>query len=177
MRVTYKELMEKLGIDYELAPYETKPWFLYDEETAITCSAEVRIGPGIQDVEAEIQFLHEEQEDDEESDSEGESGGGIQIKQILLMRFEPSKDQVWAEKSMFVKSENYNNKIHNWGERGCNFFVSCISALQMGELPEIDEMIEKDLTDKQGGGRGRRGRVGKKGLKMQNQPPPMGMKA
>ncbi len=176
MRVEYKELMEKLGVGYELSPYETRPWFLYDEDKSLTCSAEVRIGPGAEDVEVEIQFLHDEN-DGEDSETAFGGDGVTRTEQILLMRFVPSKDQIWAENLMFVKGENYNNKIHDWGARGCDFFVACISALQMSELPDIDELIESELTDSKGGRSGRRGRVGKKGLKMQNQPPPMGMKS
>ncbi len=169
MRVEYKELMEKLGVGHELSPYETRPWFLYDEEKGITCSAEVRVGPGAEDVELEIQFLHDEEtasDDDEHCDPE----------QVMMMRFLPTKDQIWCESIMLLKGEDYKNKIHNWGERGCEFFCLFIGALQMGELPDIDELISEHLTDSKGGGRGRRGRVGKKGLKMQQQPPPMGMK-
>ena len=169
MRVQYKDLMNKLGVDYEMSPYETKPWFLYDTDKGITCSAEIRIGPGAEDVELEIQFLYDS--DDERYQDEKYN----LPDQIMLMRFEPSKDQIWAEKNMLIKGESYANKIHNWGERGCEFFCSCIGAIQMGELPDIDAMIESDLTDSKRGG-GRRGRVGKKGLKMQQQqPPPMGM--
>ncbi len=178
MRVEYKELMEKLGVGYELSPYETRPWFLYDEEKKITCSAEVRVGPNAEDVEIELQFLHDEDNDDENSDNLAEyAGSNTRTEQIILMRFTPSQEQIWTENLMFIRGEDYNNKIYNWGERGCEFFVSCIGALQMGELPDIDEMIESDLTDRKGGRGGRRGRVGKKGLKMQQQPPPMGMKA
>lgn len=171
MRVDYKELMEKLGVGHELAPYETRPWFLHDSEQGISCSAEVRIGPGAEDVELEIQFLHDEE--DARYDDDRDYGGP---EQIMLMRFLPSKEQIWAEKIMYVRGEDYANKIHDWGERGCAFFCNCIGALQMGEMPDIDEMIEQDLTDRSRTGRGgRRGKVGKKGFRVE-QKPAMGMK-
>ncbi len=171
MRVEYKELMEKLGVGHELSAYETRPWFHYDAEEGITCSAEVRVGPGSVDVEAEIQFLHDE-EDVRYSDDASYGGP----EQILLMRFIPSKEQIWAETFMTIKEEDYANKIHNWGERGCEFFCACIGALQMGELPDIDALIESELTDKTRGGRGRRGRVGKKGFKVEQKGMTMGVK-
>nr|PCJ03277.1 MAG: hypothetical protein COB14_00675 [Alphaproteobacteria bacterium] len=171
MRVDYKELMEKLGVEHELAPYETRPWFLYDADQGISCSAEIRIGPGAEDVELEIQFLHDEE--DARYDDDINYGGP---EQIMMMRFIPSQDKIWAEKLMYIRGEDYANKIHNWGERGCEFFCSCIGALQMGEMPDIDEIIEKELTDRKGGrGGGRRGKVGKKGFKI-DQKPAMGMK-
>ncbi len=169
MRIEYKELMEKLGVGYELSPYETRPWFLHDEEKAITCSAEVRIGPGLADVELEIQFLHDEENTDNDKESYYDP------EQIMMMRFLPTKDMLWSASLMLVKGEGYENQIYNWGERGAEFFCSCIGALQMGEIPDIDELIKTLLTDSKSGGRGRRGRVGKKGLKMQQQPPSVGM--
>lgn len=60
MRVEYKDLMEKLAVGYELSPYETQPWLYYDAEKGITCNAEVRAGPGLSDIEAEIQFMYDE---------------------------------------------------------------------------------------------------------------------
>ncbi len=171
MRVEYKDLMEKLGVGHELQPYETRPWFLYDNESGITCSAEVRVGPGASDVELEIQFLHDE--DDARYEDEMTYAGP---EQIMMMRFLPSKEQIWSATVMFVKGEDYRNKIHSWGERGCEFFTLCIGAIQMGELPDIDGLIESELTDDTRGGRGRRGRVGKKGFKVQQKPMAMGMK-
>ncbi len=169
MRIKYKELMEKLGVGHELSPYETRPWFLHDEEQGITCSAEVRVGPGAEDVELEIQFLHDEENTNDDSDTYHEP------EQIMMMRFVPTKDMLWSESIMLLKGNSYANQIYNWGERGAEFFCICIGALQMGEIPDIDELIQDHLTDSKSGGRGRRGRVGKKGLKMQQQPP-MGMK-
>ncbi len=172
MRASYKELMDMLGVGFELAPYQTRPWFLHDAEQGITCSAEVRVGPGGEDVEVEIQFLYDENdaryvEDEKYAEPE----------QVMLMRFLPSKEQVWMEKLMFVKGEDYASKISEWGERGCTFFNLCIGAIQMGELPNIDELIEQELTDRAGGRGGRKGRVGKKGFKVEQKPiPMMGMK-
>lgn len=78
MRVPLKELMEKLSVGYELSPYETCPWMHYDDEKQITCSAEVRMGPGGVDIEAEVQFLMDEdapyEEEEEEEKDKGKTG-------------------------------------------------------------------------------------------------------
>ena len=90
-----------------------------------------------------------------------------------MMRFLPTNEALWSEKLMFLKGEDYANKIHNWGERGCIFFNCCVGDLQMGELPDIERLIKAELTDSSGGGRrGRRGRVGKKGSKLKQNPIP-----
>ena len=171
MRVEYTDLMEKLGTGHVLSPYETRPWFHYESDSGITCSAEVRIGPGTADVEAEIQFLYDET--DARYDDDADFG---MPEQVLFMRFLPSRDDIWSPKFLYVKGESYTNTIHNWGERGSELFLMFISALQMGELPDIDELIEEHLTDKSRGGRGgKRGRVGKKGFKVEQKPAGMSM--
>jgi hypothetical protein len=160
MRVPLNKLMEKLGVDRVLEPYETQPWFLYDEAKGITCSAEVRMGPGAADAEAEIQFLK-----DEANEEEGESGGTVR-EQIMRMRALPVTDKEWSPKELFVKGESYVNKLHDWEEKGCNFFRACIESIQMGVLPEIDDLIERELPDDDGMGGGRRGRIGRKSPKI-----------
>lgn len=209
MRVEYSELMELLGVGHILSAYETRPWFLHDSEKNIMCSAEVRIGPGTYDVEAEIQFLYDEDnppsEPEPEPEPEQKSDDTSRYKsveelydqknennynknntkqhkaadipqQIMLMRFLPNNDGIWAGTHMLLKGEDYQNKIHSWDDRGAAFFCDFVASMQMGELPDIDELIEEHLVDKKRGGRGRRGRVGKKGFKVEQKPVSMGMK-
>lgn len=187
MRINLEDLMEKLGVGRVLTPYEAEPWLVYDEARGITCSAEVRVGPGYDDIETEIQFLYDEYEEgifdpDEEDDKAagaagGEGGGesGMPPKpknliingrqQIMLMRIKPSFESHWATSDLLVKGVNYYNKFPNWDEKGCDFFRSAIEALQMGELPDIDELIESQLMDDSEWGSGRRGRIGRKSPK------------
>ena len=158
MRVPYKELMDKLAVGYLLSAYETKPWFVYDSERGISCSAEVRIGPGTEDVEADIQFLYDET--DGRYVEERDYGGP---EQVMLMRCMPHKDNLWSPQLLMVKGETYVNKVHKWEEKGCAFFSACIEAIQMGEIPDIEALMDQELEDDRwGGGRGKRGKVGKK---------------
>ena len=60
MCLELKKFLEKLGVNHVLSPYETQPWFHYDASRGLTCSAEVRMGPSGDDIEAEIQFLYDE---------------------------------------------------------------------------------------------------------------------
>lgn len=170
MRVDLKKLLETLGVGHILSPYETQPWVHYDPGRGITCSAEVRMGPSGDEIEAEIQFLHDEQpgqaegpgdETVEIADSQKASG----TVQIMRMRALP-QDGAWSPKELRVKGENYAGKIHNWEEKGCNFFRACIEALQMNTLPDIEELIEKELDDDDDFGGGRRGRIGRKAPKI-----------
>lgn len=169
MRVELKEVMEKLGVDYVLSAYETRPWFLYDSERGITCSAEVRMGPGEEDVQAEIQFLHDEKEDSGETDS-GSSAGALdshgKLQQIMLMRIVPAREDKWVPVFLTINGESYVNEVYNWEEKGCNFFRSCIEAIQMNELPDVEKLIDTEMYDSGRAGGGRRGRVGRKAPKI-----------
>lgn len=199
MRIPLEELMEKLAVDRVLHPYETQPWLMYDDEQGITCSAEVRMGPGGEDVEAEIQFLYDDDadipelyvEDGEDDDEDkGGKGGGEKPKtplivngrmQVLILRAEPMSEGKWGLKNLKIRGLSYVNEIHGWDEKGCSFFTMCVQSINMGELPDIDSLIEKEMRDEKGG-RGRRGRIGRKGLRMAQKNPhqqnkPGGMKS
>lgn len=191
MRVPLKELLEKLNVDRELYPYETQPWVHYDEDEGITCSAEVRMGPGGVDVEAEIQFLYDEETEvpelfvaqDEEAlaklppeDRPAPKPLIINNRmQVMLMHGEPIKDDMWGPQSLVIKGINYTNAMHDWEGKGCSFFAQCVQAINMGEIPDIDALIEKEMQDDSRGG-GRRGRIGRKGMKLKQDNPHMGMK-
>lgn len=186
MRLPLEELMEKLGVDHVMSPYETRPWMHYDEEKGITCSAEVRMGPAYEDLETEVQFLHdhgetilpEEDDEDETQAGSGQNDGMMGHdkpkqnpiiegrEQIMIMRILPVGDEKWATQSLSVKGISYKNAFHDWEIKGCDFFRDIIEALQMGEIPDIDEMAEKTLCDEDSKGRGRRGRIGRKSPKV-----------
>lgn len=159
MRLPLNKFLEKLGVGHTLSPYETHPWFLYDEAKGITCSAEVRMGPGGEDIEAEIQFLHDEQEEG----SSSQPGGR---EQILWMRAVPVIPGEWTPKLLRIKGKDYVNAFHDWEAKGCEFFYACISALQIGEMPDIDALIEDKMQDDSDQGGGRLGRVGRKSPKV-----------
>ncbi len=182
--MTLQELMEKLGVDRILTPYEAQPWFHYDEESGISCSAEVRVGPGYVDIETEVQFLYDEWDEDAEDDEDEEGEGDIQIgpdglpipkppknpiidgrRQIMLMRIKPSIENAWATTNLLVKNVDYYNKFPKWDEKGCDFFRAVIESLQMGLMPDIDQLIESQLADESDWGGGRRGRIGRKSPK------------
>jgi hypothetical protein len=196
MRVPLKELMEKLGVGYELSPYETCPWMCYDEDKQITCSAEVRMGPAGCDIEAEVQFMmdedapYEEEDESEEGGRTGSVASGLALgpgeepeedeaekskepefpplkpgthQQIFYMRILPSTDQ-WKPEKLVIKGKNYVNLIGGWDEKGCELFASCVQSIQMGELPDIEELITSKMVDESASGR--RGRIGRKSPKV-----------
>lgn len=204
MKVALMEMLEKLGVGHEMSPYETNPWFYYDEEKGITCSAEVRIGPDYDDLEAELQFLYDvfppegmelpeddaakkaaqasrisasamyddenygnSDDDDEDGGDDGSYKGPRTNPEIIIkMRAEPVKDGLWSPKQLWVRGEDYVNKVGNWEEKGCAFFLACVLAMLREELPKIEDLIEQELADDDMFGGGGRGRIGRKSPKM-----------
>jgi hypothetical protein len=156
MRYELKNLMEKLGVNRVLAPYETQPWLHYDASRGISCSAEVRMGPDSQDIESEIQMLKDTPDEN-----------GKTVEQIMLMKMLPGGGAgLWSPVDLRVKAEDYVNKIYDWEGKGCNFFRACIQAIQMGDLPDIDALIEQELGDDDDWGGGKRGKIGRKSPKI-----------
>ncbi len=153
MRVDMKTLMSELGVGRPMHAYETHPWLYYSEEDEITCAAEVRVGPGSSVIEAEIQFLYDDPEKLDKTNPE----------QIMLMRIMPVKGGQWQPEKMWIKGEDYVNKVGGWDKKGCAFFKACVQAIVMGDLPDIDELIESELPDDTG--RGGSGRIGRKSPK------------
>ena len=178
MRIELEEMLEKLGVNYVLSPYETMPWVHYDENKGITCSAEVRMGPTGEDVEAEIQLLRDE--DSEDDEGEGDSGvGSMEIpdpdkstganevepggrKQVMWMRADAAVQNQWGPKQMRINDKDFVNEFHDWEGKGCEFFKATVESLQMGEIPDFDELIDDKMKDDSFYGGGRRGRIGRK---------------
>lgn len=186
MRIELDKLLERLGVSYVLSPYETMPWVHYDEEKGITCSAEVRMGPTSEDIETEIQLIRDYNDDDDSDDGdddqksttnnntdgnddgedtkkpvmEGIPAGGQ--KQVMWMRADAAVANQWGPKLLRVNDKDYVNEFHDWEGKGCDFFRACIESLQMGEIPDFDEMIDDHMKDDSFYGGGRRGRIGRK---------------
>ena len=137
MRDTLKELMEKLGVGYELSPYETFPWSAYDGAKALTCSAEVRMNPDGSEIEAEIQILLDEP-----------IPGKPSVDQVLWLKALPQIQGKWTITELRIKGENWVSKVFNWDEKACNFFRACTTELSLGNVPDIEALIERELKEK-----------------------------
>jgi hypothetical protein len=150
MRLTLHELMEKLGVEYDLSPYETFPWSATDQLEEKTCSAEVRMNPDGDEVEAEIQLLFDNPEP-----------GKPSVEQVLWLRATPHVQTKWAVAHLRIKGEVWENKVYNWEEKCCNFFRAVVASLALGTIPDIDELIEREMRakerfgDQRGGGSGK----------------------
>lgn len=150
MRVELKTLLDNLGVTGMLAAYETAPWSVYDEEKEATCNAEVRMNQDADEIEAELQIIN-----DVPSETKPP------IEQVFWMFAKPAHEGKWDIFRMKIKGEEFSNTTHAWDEKGCGFFKACVQELKLGNFPDIDEILEKELNDKERYGGNRRGGGGK----------------
>ena len=151
MRVDKKELMDKLGVGYDLGPYETHPWSCYDGETGQTCSAEVRMDPDGAELEAEIQMMYDEPPE-----------GKLPMEQVFWIRSKPSASSgEWEVLDMKLRGAEPEEEIYNWQEKSCDFFSAVVQDLNNDKMPDIEEYIEMILMRKERMGDQRQGGGGK----------------
>ncbi len=146
MRAELKEILDLLNVGYVLSAYETCPWSLYDDIGGVTCSAEVRMGMDMEDLEAEIQVLYDAPRD------------GKAIDQIMWMRATP-RDGKWSPKLLRIRGEDKAGEVYDWETKCCQFFGACVTALLMDEMPDFDALLEEYFHDRErkaGSGRGGR---------------------
>lgn len=136
MRIELRELMDKLGVRRILHPYETQPWCYKDEEQGIEAMAEVRMSPDSDEVIAELQFIHD-----------NPSAGTPPVEQICYLRATPVMQKKWSTIDLFIRREDYKNKIYNWEEKACNFFRACIREIRAERIPDIDDLLNREMSE------------------------------
>lgn len=150
MQVGKKELMDRLGVGHELGPYETFPWSGYDPEGGRTCSAEVRMNPDGDELEAEVQMMYD-----------SPPPGAAPMEQIIFIKSSPNSEADWEIRFLRVRGEPLGDDIYNWQEKACNFFRAVAQELQSGTIPDIDELIDTCFHNRERFGDQRQGGGGK----------------
>jgi hypothetical protein len=138
MRATLKEMCEMLGAFQILGPYELVPWSASDATKGQTISAEVRMNPDGDELEAEIQIIHDTPQ-----------AGGASVEQFLWLCATPHVQDKWSVKTLRIKNEIWNNKVYNWEEKACNLFRATVTQIEQGFVPDMEEMIEKHIRSKE----------------------------
>jgi hypothetical protein len=154
MKVELQELMNKLGVGYIPSAYESCPWSYYDSDKGITCSAEIRMGAGSDELEGEIQLMHDEPDESTPP-----------MEHICYLVAKPSSDGMWNVTSLKLMGEPIDEEIYNWEEKSCDFFAAVVQELKSNSLPDIEELIEtiihrrERMNDQYGGGGGKSPKV------------------
>lgn len=142
MRAPLKEILDKLGVGYIMSAYETCPWSAYDEEQEVTCSAEVRMNNDGDEIEAEMQFMRDNPKGDERP-----------IEQIFYLLCKPVVKGTWEIKGVKIQGKDNPDNLHDWTEKSANFFNACVQELKMGKVPDIEEILAREMksTDRYSG--------------------------
>ncbi len=146
MRVDLKTLCDKLGVGYLLSPYDTCPWAAYDADKGTTANAEVRVNNDGDEVEAEIQFLYD-----------SPAAGKPPMEQICWLFCKPVANGEWSVTALKIKGEDEVGSVYDWEGKACNFFAACVQEIKMGNIPDVDELLDREMG---GGERWRDARQG-----------------
>ncbi len=151
MRLSKKDLMDKLGVGYELGPYETCPWSCYDSESGNTCSAEVRMDPDGTELEAEVQLMYDTPPE-----------GKLPMEQAFWIRSKPvASTGEWEISELKLNGAPPEDEIYNWQEKSCNFFSAVVQELQTDTMPDIEELMDVHFHNRERLGDQRQGGGGK----------------
>ncbi len=164
MRISLRELLDKLGVGYILAAYDSCPWSAYDDEKGISCNAEVRMDADGIELETELLFMRDEPQGDEKP-----------VERIYFLKAIPANGGQWDVKEVLIKGEGNTNDTYAFEEKSVDFFNACVQELKMDKIPDIDALLEKYMKNNE--------RFGKKGGSGGNKAPKikpaavMGMKS
>ena len=130
--------MSKLGVGRELNPYETQPWMHYDEDTSLTCEGEVRCNSDKVEIEAELQFMYDTPPE-----------GKPPVEQIcrIMVEQQARLNGDYTVTGIWIRGESWINKFHGWEAASCNFFRSCVREIKGGRVPDIDDILSKEMKD------------------------------
>lgn len=136
MRISLKELLDKLGVGYILSAYETCPWSAYEDEQGVTCSAEVRMNNDGDEIEAEMQMMRENPSGDEKP-----------VEQVFWLLAKPAVADKWDVKTVKVRGENNPENLYDWSEKAVSFFNACVQEIKMGKIPDIEEILAREMKN------------------------------
>lgn len=153
MRVTLKDLLGRLGVNYILDSYGNHPWSFSDPVGGMTCMAEVRMGPDCADLESEIFIINDIP-----------APGKPDSERVFWMQAKPQTDAAWTPVQLRVRREDYAaSNLYDWQSKGCRLFLACVQEIMAGKLPDFDALIEKEMRggEQFAGGRGGGGKAPK----------------
>lgn len=139
MRIKLKELMTKLGVTYQLQPYETCPWSHHEEEKGETYSGEARMDAFGEECEAEFQIWYDE-----------EKPGKPPLDQVLRIKCGLHKG-MWGIDGATIRGEDFVNKFYGWDDKACNLFRALCQEVAMGQAPDIDALIKEHMKESRTG--------------------------
>lgn len=146
MKVSFDDLMRRLGVDGKLGGYETQPWQITDPANGQSYSAEVRVMDGdCQEIEAEISVSTFKNENDEEAETD------------LIMSLEAvlDRNKKYGIKRCSFEGKDFANSVSGWEDKIFRFFKGVVTEIKANKVPDIEEIKKKAMDTK--------GRTGGKG--------------
>lgn len=164
MRVTLEQLMNKIGVEADLRPYETIPFDYFNPERGLDVMAEVSLAGDGDGINIEIQQI------------EHGADGKTNVRQILQLQLEREATGMFMATSLRYNGQILSGKKRNWFEGACRFIKQSIALLKKGTAPEFETIYKATIDEAEGnataGGSG--GGRALKGDKAVNKPPGRG---
>lgn len=145
MRKVLKEFLMDLNVPYEMGPYQTQPWSYMDIEKGQTCSAEVRMGPDGEELEAEIQMMYDTP-----------PARKPPVEQLIWIIATKHVDGRWDVSNLRIYNQSKNGEIYDWEGKSCKLFSMCVKDLIAEKMPDFDELMKEHFKEDERFG-GRRG--------------------
>lgn len=129
-----------------MGPYETCPWSAHDGEKGITCNAEVRMNEDANLLEAEVMLIFDTP-----------PAGGTPIDLVFRIDCKPVTGDMWEAFRLTVRGADKTNSFHEWDKKAFSLFSACVQELKMDKVPDIEELLKKELREEDESGTNSRG--------------------
>lgn len=161
MRVSLEQLMNKIGVEGTLRPYETIPFDYFNPDKGLDVMAEVSLSGDGGEINVEIQQI------------EHGADGKTNFRQILQLQLEREPTGTFMATSLRHNGQLLSGKKRNWFEGACRFAKQSIALLKKGTVPDFEAIYKATIDEAEGnataGGSG--GGRALKGDKAVNKPP------
>ena len=59
----------------------------------------------------------------------------------------PATGEKWDVASVKIRNDGEPDGTYNWSEKAVNFFNACVQELKMGKIPDIDEILAREMKN------------------------------
>ena len=143
MKSTLPQLMDALGLETQMGPYDSHMWTADDHDRGIMCTAQAAMDGDGSEIEVTVDLTHTKPKPDTP-----------EHEQILFFHIKQDLNKKWTPDVLRVKRDLLHTKLYDWEKKACDFFVAVTAALKRNTVPDLDEMIERFFRATDGFGTG-----------------------
>jgi hypothetical protein len=146
MKATLQQIIDHLGIERQLGPYDSLMYTADESEKGITCTAAAAMNAEGNEIDVTIDVSHTTPKPDTPDH-----------QQYMYFHIKKDLNDKWTPDVLRLKNEAQNGKIYEWEKKACEFFLAVIVILQRGDVPDLDELSYRIFKSGDGFGAGTAG--------------------